>query len=445
MKYIKTYDNFKPIKNNLEKPFKIKKNIDTSIRYLRKGVKSLRRRLDDQKMGTKDKENRSKMNKNKNSKIQKLKELTYKQLKQNEYIRTHPVKENVENSEKDLISILSSPDFKPEDIVNYIGLEEKEYEIDFNTEYNYETHRYESNYDKDGVKILLKTITLEDLMDIEHSVIAYFLQFTGYNDYEFYVDDDELNYLGHYLPDELIEKIKKLSILFNTGIDIEENKYNQIEAIPKLFEYLGLKDKLDDFKSEIAMENERAIEKSAIAEIKKLPFELDYKYGGDFDIELYFDYEKLIEYIKKNDIKAKTIKDVLENIYNADEFTFENEYERASEFMGDFKDLIRSVENVVDEYLDSPEEIFPKAIAIDNLELLQNNMELADFENIYEVYIKYNRKMKNLFQIAKEYNGEILKWFSSDKFEELINNRSEKEIANYRDFIFKEDTEKYNL
>jgi hypothetical protein len=117
MKYLKTYENFKPIKNNLEKPFKIKKNIDKSIRYLQKGIKSLRKRLDnDDNINNPakiQKDKRSKMNKDKNDKIQQLKDLTFKQIKQNTYIRNNPVNENIKNS-KNLIEVLESEDFKPE-------------------------------------------------------------------------------------------------------------------------------------------------------------------------------------------------------------------------------------------------------------------------------------------------------------------------------------------
>lgn len=444
MKYIKKYENFKPITINSAKPFKVKKNIDNSLQHLQKGITSLRKRIDKPKR-KRDVNASTKMNNDKNAKIKQLKDLQFKKLKQQEYLRNNPIKENLDNSEN-LISILSSPDFKPEDIENLIGLEEKEYEIKIDSEYNNQTHKYEYNYSKDGVRILMKSETLEDLMDIENGVLQYFMQFTsGYNDYEHYVDDDELNYLHRYLPDELIEKIKKLSKLFKTGIEIEESEYNEYPAIPELFEYLGLNDKLEDFKSEIRMENERALEKSACAELEKLPFKLNYEFTGNFDLDLYFDYDDLIEYMKEHNINAKNIKEVLENIDNANEFTWENEYERISEFLGDFENLKRSVETVVDDCIEFPDDIYPKVIAVDNLEAFKNNLELADFKSVYPIWIKYDNIRLNLFEIAKRYNNTITEWLSSKEFEKFIMTQSTEEIDNYQEFIMGENIKKYNL
>jgi hypothetical protein len=98
MKYIKTYENFKPIKINSEKPFKVKKNIDKSIQHLQRGITSLRRRID-KPVRKRDVNKSAKLNKDKNIKIQKLKDLQYKKLKQQEHLRNNPVNENLENLE----------------------------------------------------------------------------------------------------------------------------------------------------------------------------------------------------------------------------------------------------------------------------------------------------------------------------------------------------------
>jgi hypothetical protein len=89
MKYLKTFENFKPIKNNLEKPFKIKKNIDKGILHLQKGIKSLRKRIPDEN----DIKKRTKITLDANKKVQKLAELQLKKVKQNIYLNEHPVDE----------------------------------------------------------------------------------------------------------------------------------------------------------------------------------------------------------------------------------------------------------------------------------------------------------------------------------------------------------------
>lgn len=99
MKYIETFENFTPIVIKNKKPYKVKKNLPTSIQFLQRRIKSLRKRLDDQYMGTPKKGQRGRfdMNKDKNDKIQKLKDLQFKQLKQAEYLKNNPIKESREN------------------------------------------------------------------------------------------------------------------------------------------------------------------------------------------------------------------------------------------------------------------------------------------------------------------------------------------------------------
>lgn len=99
MKHIKTFENFTPIVIKNKKPYKVKKNIPTSIQFLQRRIKSLRKRLDDQYMGTpkKGQRNRLDMNKDKNDKIQKLKDLQFKQLQQAEYLKNNSVQEGREN------------------------------------------------------------------------------------------------------------------------------------------------------------------------------------------------------------------------------------------------------------------------------------------------------------------------------------------------------------
>ena len=109
MKYIQTYENFKPIKVNSDKPYKLKKNLPKSIKFLQRRIKSLRKRLDNDNggniMGTPKKGQRSRndMNNDKNQKIKQLGHLTFKQLQQAAHLKTHDtnslVKENVDNEQ----------------------------------------------------------------------------------------------------------------------------------------------------------------------------------------------------------------------------------------------------------------------------------------------------------------------------------------------------------
>jgi hypothetical protein len=438
MKYIKSYENFKPITINSAKPFKVKNGLLKNAVYLQKGIKSDRKRLGKEK----DPHKRTKLNNDKNSKIKKLRDISFKTLKQAEYFRNNPIKENSNVDEKEnLIQVLESPDFKPENIANYIGLDEKDYKLKSSGYY-----RYEPEYDKDSLTLFMKSSKLEKLVNIESNILEYYLQFNGYySGYEYYVDEDELNYIERYLNPEITIKIKEFAELFKFNLKLEDDGNIEDGEINKLFNYLGLKDKLDDFITEISYENERAVSKTAKDSIKSLPFELSSQYSNGFDLELNFDYDTIIEYMKKHKLDVKTIAEFLENVSEFNDFSYDIESEHY-ENLGDFKDLKKEIKDTIVNYINSPEEIFEKIIAIDNLEAFKDNFEYAVFDYNYNIWIDYNRVYLNLFKLSKHYNGKILQWILTPEFEnKLKEEKTAEEIEAYEQFIFKETVSKFNM
>lgn len=108
MMYIKTFEDFTPIRNteplqqhktkqfepikhNLEKPFKPKKNIDKAIKYFNKRINSLHERIPNEPDPTK----RLKMNKLVNQQIKDLAELKFKKVKQVIQMSGNTVQESV--------------------------------------------------------------------------------------------------------------------------------------------------------------------------------------------------------------------------------------------------------------------------------------------------------------------------------------------------------------
>jgi len=444
MRYIKTYDNFTPIKINNAKPFKVKANLAKSIQVLQKSIQSLRRRLQTEE----SMKRRSEMNRDINTKVQKLKELTFYQLKQAEHFKNNPIVESSDNDEDKitLLQILESKDFKPEDIINYIGLGDKEYRIPTKYSYSDDGPMYIPDFDDKGVTIYTNSSILEKLMDIEGGIIYYLLQFSAsYNNYEYDVEDDELNYINNYLSDDIINKIKKLSDIFSYKLDLEEG-----EEIRKFFEYLGLNDELENFKTEISYENERGVSKAANALLESLPFNVNTEYKDDFNLELYFEYDTIIEYMKKHNMKVENIKDFLENIYEASDFSYDFEYEMKQEYMGDFEDLKKEIDKVVQKYIDSPDDIFPKLIECDNLELFRNKFELSIFDYSYSYWNNGKRKQGDLFDMARDYNGKILQWYSTAEFKEKVKEKVDSVyydelIKKIEDYEALEMSKKYNL
>jgi hypothetical protein len=441
MKYIKSFDNFKPnvIKN--QKPYKVKKNMARGINFLQKRIKSLRRRLDDQSMGTPKSGQRGRfdMNRDKNDKIQKLKDLQFKQLQQAEYLRANPIKENSENK-VDLKEILSEPNLKDEDLVKYIGLDEKKYKFKDKSE-NWK-----------GFIIEIKEEYLERLTNSENGIFSLLLRIcSDYNDYSYYVDDYELNYIHSYISGETFKTIEKLSQLFDYHIDMKKEG-----DIKNLFKYLGLKNVLEDIKTEISYEHEYAIELSAKSILKSFPFELSSSFSSQFQIELEFEYDTVIKYIEDNKLSVSSIKEFLENVneINGLDYNFED---LKYDFLGDFKGVSKAIDDDIEDYLDSPDDIFPRVIAIDNIELMKDKVDLANFTYIYDIFIDFNRKRLNLFDIAKHYNKEILKWFKTYDFQKMIINESNTDIyielkkseiidpKIEEEYSYLEESPKYNL
>jgi len=89
MKYLQTYENFKPIKINSEKPFKIKKNILKHLNTFQKGIKIAKKKLDKEKNTLA----RSKIHQDITDKIRKIRDLNRHKLKQAEYLRNNPPKD----------------------------------------------------------------------------------------------------------------------------------------------------------------------------------------------------------------------------------------------------------------------------------------------------------------------------------------------------------------
>jgi len=428
MKYLKTFENFTPIKINSHKPFKIKPNLQKSILVLQDGIKALKRMLDNEK----NYKRRSEINKDINTKVKKLKDLTYYKLRQAEHIKNNPIIESIDNEEDtsenlDIkLSTIDEDNYKK--VLDYIGIDSNDYEI--NTTWYNRDFPDGKMYNDSEIHILISNSDLEDIIGVQEGSINYIQGWdSDFGNIEYYVDDDELNYVHHYLNDETFAKIIELAKLFDYEIDPEEEN-----EIYEFFDYLGLKGLMEDIKSEIAMENERAITKVAREALKKLPFDIGYSRDNKKDLEITFNYQEVINYIKKYNLKVKTFKELLENIYDTDDLSLEIEYSDSKhEYLGDFEDVKKAINNACDQYIDNPDEIFPKLIEVDNIELIQSKKELANFFYNYKGYIAYENVEWRLFQYAKHFKNKTLEWFKTYNFQKWFIEDYENELAKNAD------------
>jgi hypothetical protein len=424
MKYLKTFENFTPIKINSHKPFKIKPNLQKSILVLQDGIKALKRMLDNEK----NYKRRSEINKDINTKVKKLKDLTYYKLRQAEHIKNNPIIESIDNEEDtsenlDIkLSIIDEDNYKK--VLDYIGIDSNDYEI--NTTWYNRDFPDGKMYNDSELHILISNSDLEGIIGVQEGSINYVQGWdSDFGNREYYVDDDELNYIHHYLNDETFAKIIELAKLFDYEIDPEEEN-----EIYEFFDYLGLKSLMKDITNEISMENERAITKVAREALKKLPFDIGYSRDDKKDLEITFNYQEVINYIKKYNLKVKTFKELLENIYDTDDLSLEIEYSDSKhEYLGDFEDIRKGLNNACDQYIDNPDEIFPKLIEVDNIELIQSKKELANFFYNYKGYIEYENVEWRLFQYAKHFNKKTLEWFKTYNFQKWFIEDYENELA----------------
>jgi len=262
---------------------------------------------------------------------------------------------------------------------------------------------------------------LEDLLNIEEGTINHIESMCShYGGYEYYVDNDELNYIDGYLKTETIEQIKKLAFLFGYKKSLKEEERG-VSNIKIFFEYLGLDAILNEIKCEISSEHEEAAHQAAAALIKSLPFSMASSSHGKKDLQISFDYKSVIEYIKNNKLEnINSIKDLLENIPNSDEFDYSFEYDSTQEYMGDFSEIDKLVSEKIENYVTFPDELFQFLVKNNNVELIKKKKDLAIYTDKYLYWHNYDRTTSTLFGIAKFNENDVLTWFKSYEFQNWL-------------------------
>jgi len=310
------------------------------------------------------------------------------------------------------------------------------------------------------VSLHFKESDFIDLTDenIDDGSIMFALNLTNsYNQYDEYVDDDELDYMTRYLNDENINLIKKLCKLLDVKF-----KDNQ-EMLKDLFLSLGSNLDTQDMLNEISYERTNAVEYNAESVLKKLPFTLSS--SNSLDIEVEIDIEKIGEYIDKNNLKnINTIKDLLKEIDFSD-FSIEklgNFYE--SDYVANFKDLDNEFEKQLEELigiLDEPEIEYtdPNQLNLfkdSNDDIIKKSIKHQPKKYDYQPDVFTKLTMKEL-SYAKDVGGKVLGWFKSYEFQKnfmkgtklkdykKLKNEGILHPAIEYEYDYLEGAEKYNL
>ena len=280
------------------------------------------------------------------------------------------------------------------------------------------------------LSLFFKEKDLNELLDIESGVLNFALQFTGYNNYEYDVDDSEVGYI---VSDENEQLVKKLFNLLDIKIETDS------ENISDVFQALG--DNIIDIGNityEISCEYENAVKKNCLDALKNLPFDLSNEYDRNYDFELVFNFDDVEEYIKKHKLKdINTIGDLIKktDFSDFDYSRLDNPWE--TDYKYDYKDVDKAFQKEVKQLIDKLEEGMKEPDYYDPNQL--NLFQDIDDEIIKKI-LKHQPKKYNFQYIFKKLDirnlhyaqrvgGKILGWFKSYEFQKEF--MKDEKLENY--------------
>lgn len=288
-----------------------------------------------------------------------------------------------------------------------IGIDIKEYEYDV-----------DQNHYGD-LSLYFKKSKLQKLLDVEEGILDFVLQFTGYNDYIYGIDNGEV---GYYLDAEGDLLIKKLFKILDINVQPDP------EIIYDLFESLGTENiNIYDIVIEIEDEVSSAVRYNCLQALKNLPFDLSHEYNRKYDYELLFEFDKIEEYIEKNKLEdINTLGDLIESsdfsefnwldLNNPWETDYKSNFDKVYRvFNKSVKELIEKLEGGMKdlEYKDPMQlDLFKD---VDD-EIIIKALEHQPKKYNYQYGVFNNMNIQNLYN-AKRVGGKVLGWFKSYEFQ----------------------------
>jgi len=282
-------------------------------------------------------------------------------------------------------------------------------------------YKYDATQNHYGdLSLYFKKDDLQKLLEVEDGILDFALQFTGYNNYYYEVDNSEV---GYYLDSEgevLINKLFKM-------LDIKEKP--EPENIYELFEALGSKNiEIYDITGEIEYEFTAAVKYNCSEALKTLPFDLSREYNNKhYDYELVFEFDKIEEYIEKNKLEdINTLNDLIEN-FSFDDFSWEVlnspwESNYSMKFDDVYKEFNKSVKELIEKLEDGMKEPeYKDPMQLDlfkdvDEEVLRKAIEYQPITYNYQYEVFKNMSIRDL-HYAKDVGGKVLGWFKSYEFQ----------------------------
>ena len=320
------------------------------------------------------------------------------------YLKSYNERNSENNiSFKDLLYGIQDKSIKPEELLKHIDFEyDKLIELD-----------------RLNLKIEIDVSEFEDLVNIDNGIFNSLQYFQSPN-YDFYVDDDETNYLESRIDDNLHNKIINFAKYLNYD-KLNKDNINKVGVIRSFFEDISLKEVLEEFKSSLSVANENSITDYIDKNISsKEPFTTSQISDNNiFNVNFYFN--SVIEFIDNLEYNPEilTLKDFLNEVTQLVPYSDELEYtcydaKYDKDIIDNFNFQLGLFWN--DELNDVQDKFWINCIIHNRIDILKDN-----FDNIFWdfKYNYYQQRGKYLFEFAKE-NSKSFEWFISDDFIDRI-------------------------
>jgi len=313
------------------------------------------------------------------------------------------------NSEMNLITVLEkimSGELQPQEIKNHI--DDIEYDKKFTDYINtYDDDEFDNNF----LEISLKKFDLayfESLMDLDKGILKWIEHIDTYN-YDYNVDDSEIEYIDNNLNDSITKKMKNFANELN--FDYDDSDENICYKFVKEYNLLHIK---DTYLSELSSIKEKAT-------VKRKKVEIDDVTPIYFDYEIFtISYENAVDFLKTNKFTdVMTIFDLFDKIGENIPYSYEIEYENYE--YENYDNFEKDIEASVDFYWDDEIGIIEDRYFIDILSEANTSLELVQkiFNNIdwFEKIKYYSYGYKYYVDIILDgFNEKLKTWLLSSDF-----------------------------
>jgi len=263
--------------------------------------------------------------------------------------------------------------------------------------------------------------------------------FQDYDTYEYYVDDDEMNYLPSYLDSESIDLVKEFAKEFDYDLNLDADDISNDNDINGFFQYIGIsKDIEGNIISNISDAKTVALQECITEQVfNKQPIDWKWEsnhYGikSKYEYRVNVNYTKILKFLEDNNIidDVYNFLDLFEKIGSIIPYQYSHEYEIGEyEMDSSYDDLNKQFVRDIEKYWDVDDKeakqlLYSCLIKVDNIDEIKkrfynifwshkvhNYIESKGWNDYYLTQFAKNEEKK-----LQEKNDKCYMWFGSDDF-----------------------------